>query len=167
MLMAATIAGRPTVVRPNKPRDTGTLAAVSASTLLGALLLVAGAALLTVGLLGWWQRLPRNRCAGIRTPATLRSEAAFRAANRVAAPPVLGASAVCAAAGALAFGADGPALAVIVGLAGAGTVGLLLAGGLLGHRVAAATPPPATGCAGCSCRGRGCRLTWTVPPAGP
>ncbi len=124
---------------------------MSASALLGVVLLVVGGALLTVGVLGWRQRLPRNRFAGIRTPATLRSEAAFIAANRVAAPPVLAAGAVCAAGGVLAFGTGGPALAVIVGVAGAGTVGLLLAGGLLGHRVATTLPPPTGGCANCAC----------------
>ncbi|MGH3933684.1 MAG: SdpI family protein [Pseudonocardiaceae bacterium] len=128
---------------------------MSASALLGGALLAAGAALLTVGLLGWRQRLPRNRIAGIRTPATLRSDAAFVAANRVAAPPVLAAGGVCAAGGLLAFGTGGPALAVIVGVSGAGTVGLLLAGGLLGHRVAAAMPPSTAGCVGCTCRGDG------------
>ncbi|MDQ3763452.1 MAG: hypothetical protein M3460_18035, partial [Actinomycetota bacterium] len=51
----------------------GILAAVAASKLLGVLLLIAGVALLTVGLLGWRRRLPRNRFAGVRTPATLRS----------------------------------------------------------------------------------------------
>jgi uncharacterized membrane protein len=119
-------------------------------------LLLAGGGLLTVGLLGWRQRLPRNRFAGIRTPATLRSEAAFSVANRVAAPPVLAAGAVCAAGGALALGTGGPALAVIVVVAGVGTVGLLTAGGLLGHRVAAAMAPAAGGCAGCLCDGAGC-----------
>lgn len=129
---------------------------MSASRLLGALLLVAGVALLTVGLLGWRRRLPRNRFAGIRTPATLRSEAAFRAANHVAAPPVLAAGAVSAAGGALVFGTVGPALTVIVGATGIGVVGLLVAGGLLGHRAAAAIPAPTTGCAGCRCGGGGC-----------
>lgn len=127
------------------------------STILGVVLLVAGAALLTVGLLGWRGRLPRNRFAGIRTPATLRSDAAFAVANRVAAPPVLAAGAICATAGALALGADGAMLTVIVGVAGVGTIALLIAGGLLGHRVAAAMPPPPTaGCSGCSCGGSGC-----------
>ncbi len=127
---------------------------MSASTLLGVVLLVGGAALLSVGLLGWQQRLPRNRFAGIRTPATLRSEAACSVANRVAAPPVLAAGSVCAAGGALALGTDGSALMMSVGMAGAGTVGLLLAGGLLGHRVAAAMPPPPTHCGGCTCSDR-------------
>lgn len=125
---------------------------MSVSALLGVVLLLAGAALLTVGLLGWRRQLPRNRFAGVRTPATLRSDAAFRTANRVAAPPVLAAGAVCALGGALAFGTDGPALTVIVAVVAVGAVGLLLAGGLLGHRAAAALPPPTRGCAGCTCR---------------
>lgn len=117
--------------------------------MLGVLLLVAGGALLCVGLLGWQRRLPRNRFAGVRTSATLRSEAAFVAANRVAAPPVLAAGGICAAGGALAGATGGPALAAIVGVTGAGTIGLLIAGGLLGHRAATALPS----CAGCSCTG--------------
>lgn len=128
---------------------------MSASALLGVVLLAAGGGLITVGLLGWRQRLPRNRFAGVRTPATLRSDAAFIAANRVAAPPVLAAGAICAAGGGLALGADGSALTVIIAVAGVGTVGLLLAGGLLGHRVAAAIPAPGAGCAGCACSGDG------------
>jgi uncharacterized membrane protein len=124
-------------------------------------LLGAGGGLITVSLLGWRRRLPRNRFAGVRTPATLRSDAAFVAANRVAAPPVLAAGAVCAAGGSLALGADGSALAVIVAVAGIGAVGLLLAGGLLGHRVAAAIPAPAGGCADCTCSGAGCATTGT------
>jgi len=129
---------------------------VSVSALFGVVLLVAGGALLTVSLLGWRQRLPRNRFAGVRTPATLRSEAAFIAANRVAAPPVLAAGAICAAGGALAFGTGGPALAVIIGVTSIGAVGLLVAGGLLGHRVAAAVPPPEASCSGCACGAGGC-----------
>jgi uncharacterized membrane protein len=134
---------------------------VSASALLGVVLLAAGSGLITVGLLGWRQRLPRNRFAGVRTPATLRSDAAFVAANRVAAPPVLAAGAVCTAGGGLALGAGGSALTVIVAVAGAGTVGLLLAGGLLGHRVAAAIPAPAGSCVGCTCSGAGCTTSCT------
>lgn len=136
---------------------TGILTSVSAAKLLGMVLLLASAGLLTVGLLGARRRLPRNRFAGVRTAATLRSEAAFAAANRVAAPPVLAAAAVCAAGGALALGTSGPALIPLVGIAGAGAVGLALAGGLLGHRVAAAMPAPARGgCGECTCGGKGC-----------
>ena len=133
------------------------------SGLLGVVLLAAGAGLLVVGLLGWRRRLPRNRFVGIRTPATLRSEAAFSAANRVAAPSVLAAGAVCAAGGALTLGTGGPALAVIVTITGTGVVGLLLTAGMLGHRVAATVPLPGPlpsgGCAGCTCNGGGCTTT--------
>ena len=52
------------------------------------------------------------------------------------APPILAAGVICAAAGGLALGTDGPALTMIVGVAGAGAFALALAGGLLGHRVA-------------------------------
>lgn len=135
------------------------LGAVSASVVLGALLFFAAAGLFGVGVLGWLRRLPRNRFAGVRTPATLRSDAAFVAANRVAAPPVLVAGGICAAAGALALGSGGTALVVIVAVAAAGVVGLLLAGGLLGHQVATTMPPdpsPGGGCAGCACGAGGC-----------
>lgn len=136
-----------------------TLADVSASTVLGVLLLVVGAALLTVGLLGWQRRLPRNRFAGIRTPATLRSDAAFTAANRVAAPPVLAAGSSCALGGALTLGAGGALVTVIVAVTGVGTAALLITGGLLGHRVATAVPPPTARCAGCACGAGGCAAT--------
>jgi uncharacterized membrane protein len=129
---------------------------VRASTLLGAILVIAGIALLTVGLLGWRKRLPRNRFAGVRTPTTLRSDAAFTVANRVAAAPVLAAGAVCAVGGGLALGSAGPVLTMIVSVTGAGALGLVLAGGLLGHRAAATIPPPPGGCAGCTCCGEGC-----------
>jgi SdpI/YfhL protein family len=157
VLTKTTIAGEIT------GRAAGILTSVRTSALLGVMQLLAGAGLLTVGLLGWRRRLPRNRFAGIRTPATLRSEAAFSAANHVAAPPVLAAGAVCLASGALSLGMDGgPVLAVIVGIAGAGTIGLLLAGGLLGHRLAAAMPPP--GCRECTCRGGSCAVDMTRLP---
>lgn len=135
-----------------RARRTGTLAAVPASTLIGAVLLAAGAALFTVGSLGWQRRLPRNRFAGIRTPATLRSEATFRTANRAAAPSILAAGAICAAGGALSFGTDARTLTVIATVVGAGAIGLLLTGGLLGHRVAAAMPTTDGNCGHCACR---------------
>lgn len=135
------------------------LIAVSASTVLGVLLISVGAALLAVGLLGWRERLPRNRFADVRTPATLRSEAAFTLANRVAAPPVLAAGAVAVATGALAMGTGGAMLTVIVAVGGAGALALVTAAGLLGHRAALAAAPQPTGCSGCSCGGGGCGAT--------
>ncbi|MGH3916646.1 MAG: SdpI family protein [Pseudonocardiaceae bacterium] len=129
------------------------------STVLGVLLITAGAALLTVGVLGQRGRLRRNRFAGIRTPATLRSEAAFTLANRVAAPPVLAAGAVCVGTGVLALGTEGTMLTVIMAISGVGTLTLVIAGGLLGHRAATALPAQTTGCSGCTCNGGGCTTT--------
>lgn len=127
--------------------------------MLGLLLITAGTALFSVGLLGRKGRLPRNRFAGVRTPATLRTDASFTVANRVAAPPVLAAGAVCGVAGALALGTGGVLLTVIVAVGGTGALTLVIAGGLLGHRAATAVPPRPTGCSGCSCNGRGCTAT--------
>ena len=54
-----------------------------------AVVIVAGGLVAFVGLLGRLGRLPRNRLAGVRTPATLRSDRAFEVGNRVAAPAVI------------------------------------------------------------------------------
>ncbi|GAA3463625.1 hypothetical protein GCM10018963_56380 [Saccharothrix longispora] len=39
-----------------------------------------------VGCLGMAERLPCNRFAGVRTPATMRGDAAFKAADKAAGP---------------------------------------------------------------------------------
>lgn len=118
--------------------------------LLAAVLTLAGLALVTVGLLGWRGLLPRNRFCGIRTPASLRSDSAFRAANRAAGPPVVAAGAAGVTGGALCLAVTGGALGVVAGVSGAGTLLLALAGGVLGNRVAesvtATAPCGATGC---------------------
>lgn len=50
-----------------------------------------GLVVAVTGYLGLTERLPRNRFAGLRTPATMRSETAFRVANKAAgAPTVVG-----------------------------------------------------------------------------
>jgi uncharacterized membrane protein len=129
-----------------------------------ALLVVLAGGGLAVGLTGWlgWQgRLGRNRFAGVRTPATLRDDRTFEVANRVAGPPVTAAGAVMVLAGLAAFVL--PGLAGTVVAAAVGAVGALVfagAGGVLGHRVAAAMPVPAperpAGCGGCACGAGGC-----------
>jgi uncharacterized membrane protein len=125
--------------------------------LLGTVLVLAGPALVCVGVLGWRGRLPRNRFAGVRTPAALRSDAAFRAANRVAAPPVVAAGVACLTGGTVCFAATGAALAVVGGVTGVGALLLLLAGGVLGNRAAEAVPPgsPWTGCVAPGCVAQG------------
>lgn len=125
--------------------------------LIGALLSLAGAALLVVGTLGWAARLPRNRWVGVRTPAALRSDAAFVAGNRAAGPVVAAGGLVALAGGLVAVSATGVALVVVVVAAGVGTVALVLAGGVLGHRVAEDVPAPRRigGCADCVCGAAG------------
>ncbi len=129
---------------------------VTFAVLLGAVLLAAGAALLTVGMLGWAQRLPRNRFAGVRTPATLRSQEAFTVGNRVAAPPVLAAGVVCALGGVLTFAAGGAAVWVLASGTALATLLLVAAGGVLGDQAASAVPT--SRCAGCACGAGGCGL---------
>jgi uncharacterized membrane protein len=67
---------------------------------LGLVVGVAGVALVTVGVIGARGKLPRNSWVGLRTPATMASDAAFTAANRAAAVPVaiMGGAAVVGAA---------------------------------------------------------------------
>lgn len=50
------------------------------------ILILAGLVLIVVAVASWQERLPRNSFAGVRTPTTLRSDQAFKAANKVAAP---------------------------------------------------------------------------------
>lgn len=110
------------------------------------------------GLLGWRERLPRARGAGVRTVATLRSDEAFRIANKVAGLPTLFAGVVGVLAGVAGLfmpGTAGPIVACVLGLAGMAV--LVAGGGLLGHRAASAVPVPepvsAGGCSGCACGG--------------
>lgn len=125
--------------------------------MLGSVLTLAGSALLTVAVLGWRGTLPRNPVAGVRTPSSLRSDAAFRAANRVAAPPLVAAGASCVTGGVLCFAVTGTVLAVVAGVTGAGTLTLVVTGGLLGNHAAEATRegPSCDSCGvgGCTAKG--------------
>ncbi len=142
---------------------------ISVRLVVGVLELLAGAGLLAVAVLGARSRLPRNRWAGVRTAATLRTDETFTLANRVAALPVGAAGAVAAVGGAaLLAGADGPLAWVVLAISAVGAVVLAGVGGMIGDRAAAAVPRgpaqrgPAqpTGCAG-ECTGcelvAGCR----------
>ncbi|HKS48814.1 MAG TPA: SdpI family protein [Amycolatopsis sp.] len=119
--------------------------------------IVLGVVVAWSGLLGWRERLPRDRGAGVRTAATLRSDEAFRVANKVAGLPTIVAGLVGVLAGVAGLfmpATAGPVIASVIGLAG---MFLLVAGGgLLGHRAAAVVPAPVpAGCAGCACGGCG------------
>jgi hypothetical protein len=131
--------------------------------LLGSLLVLAGAALLAVAVLGARSRLRRNRWAGVRTRATLRSDAAFALANRVAAAPTGAAGLIALVGGAaLLAGASGTLGWVLFTVSTVGLVALAGLGGVVGDRAAAALPEESglPSCAG-SCVGcdlvAGCR----------
>ena len=116
-----------------------------------------GAVVAWGGLLGVRERLTREGGTGVRTQAALRSEEAFRLANRVAGLPTTAGGVV-----GILTGLAGLAMPTTAGLVGAAVVGLiamfaLAAGGaVLGNRAAAAVPAPApAGCAGCACGGCG------------
>jgi len=135
-----------------------------------ALLAAAGLALLAVAVLGARGWLPRNRFAGVRTAATLRSDAAFALGNKVAAGPLAAAGVVAAVGGvAVLFAGPGAAGWLVLALAAIGGVVLAGIGGAAGDRSAvllAAREPAPSGCSG-RCAGcdlvAGCR---TVPDTG-
>jgi hypothetical protein len=131
---------------------------------LGSLLVVLGVALLTVAVLGLRRKLRRNRWAGVRTPASMRSDAAFAVANQVAAAPLGAAGGVALVGGAaLLSGATEVLGWTLVVVSMVAVFVLAGVGGVAGDRAAAAVPPPEPApsvcggaCAGCdlvaSCR---------------
>lgn len=124
---------------------------------LGVLLVLIGATLIAVAVLGGRARLPRNRFAGVRTRSSLHSGPAFVAANKVAAPLLGAAGAVGLVGGAVLL--SGPPLALAWIVTGVSVIAVLLlsgVGGALGDRAAAALvaemPAPETcggACTGC------------------
>jgi hypothetical protein len=121
------------------------------------------------GLLGWRERLPRERGAGVRTAATLRSDEAFRLGNKVAGLPTLVGGVIGVLAGVAGLvmpSSAGTVIAAVVGLIG--LVALVVSGGVLGNRAAATVPEPSklpAGCAGCACGAGGCGVFTKGTPA--
>lgn len=106
-----------------------------------------------VAVAGLTGRLPRNRWAGIRTPESLRDDATFELANRVAAPTMLASAVVLAlgGVGAIVLGTIPGIAAAVVALVAA----LVIAGigGSIATRAAAALEPAGAcgqSCGGCS-----------------
>ena len=131
---------------------------------MGSLLVVLGIALLTVAFLGLRRKLRRNRWAGVRTPASMHSDAAFAVANQVAAAPLGAAGGVVLVGGAaLLAGATDVLGWTLVVVSMVAVFVLAGVGGVAGDRAAAAVPSPEPApsvcggaCAGCdlvaSCR---------------
>lgn len=65
------------------------------------ILILVGLVLIVMAVASWQERLPRNGLAGVRTPTTMRSDRAFRVANKVAAPLTATGGAVLALGGVL------------------------------------------------------------------
>jgi hypothetical protein len=117
--------------------------------------LVLGLVLATLGLLGFLERLPRNRFGGVRTPATLRDDETFRVGNKVAGLPIAVGGCVGVVGGGAALLLTGAATIVTAAIALVGMLVIAAAGGVLGHRAAEAVPAPEpelpAGCKGCQC----------------
>lgn len=126
--------------------------------------LVVGLVVAAVGLLGFLERLPRNRFGGVRTPATLRDDETFRVGNKVAGLPIAVGGLVGVIGGGVALLTTGTTAIVVAVLAMLGSLVIAAAGGVLGHRAAEAVPAPEpelpAGCAGCQCGG--CGITKSV-----
>jgi uncharacterized membrane protein len=102
----------------------------------GIIEIVAGLGLVWLAVVSWQERLPRNGIAGVRTPSTMRSDEAFRTANKVAAPLTGAAGVVMAAGGVVATVVPESAVAAPL-LAGAlGAALLAVIGGIRGARAA-------------------------------
>nr|WP_063792289.1 SdpI family protein [Nonomuraea pusilla] len=109
----------------------------------------AGLALVVPGWLGRAGRLPRNNFAGVRTPSTMRSDAAFRLANKVAGLPTMAGGGVALAGAVTAWfvPTDEGVLAVVI-VATAGMLALVVGGAAMGVRAVTRTAtgqePPST-----------------------
>lgn len=116
--------------------------------------------LLVSGVAGMRGSLHRGSRLGVGTPEARRSDAAFELANRAAAVPALVAGGIAAVGGLLCLALPGTATVVtVLVLTVVGALVIATVGNVLGHRAAAALPPPqpvAGGCSGCLCGGAGC-----------
>ncbi|MDQ7810036.1 SdpI family protein [Amycolatopsis sp. A133] len=113
------------------------------------------------GFLGFRERLTREGGTGVRTQAALRSEEAFKLANRVAGLPTMAGGAISVLTGLA--GLAMPTTGGLIAAAFAGVLAMLLlvmGGGVLGNRAALTVPAPApaapAGCSGCACGAGGC-----------
>lgn len=88
--------------------------------LIGAVLLLAAVALLVTAWLGATERLPRNRFVGVRTRRSLSGDAAWRAANKAAAPAFYAAGGVLLVAAVLGAALPGETVRSIVSITGGG-----------------------------------------------
>lgn len=149
----------PLAVAPRSGSPTLVSVPLPLRLVLGSLLVLAGVALIVVAGLGARNRLRRNRWAGVRTGATLRSDAAFALANRVSAAPMAAAGAVAGVGGAvLLAGADGMLGWVVLTVSVVGMLVLAGVAGVAGDRAAQAVIPPTLTAPACAGVCAGCDL---------
>lgn len=105
----------------------------------------------TVAVMSLLGTLPRNRYAGVRTADSMRDDATFAMANRVAGPATAAAALILVVGGiaALVFAGALSIIAVLVTVVAA--VLTAAAGGSIGARAAAASAPEEVGGCGHSC----------------
>lgn len=125
--------------------------------LVAVVLLLAAATLAAVAIASLREVLPRNRWAGVRTPASLASDDAFRTANKVAALPVLTGAVFLVVGAVAALGLDGALQPTAVLMCVLATFVTVAAGGTLGSRAAAmvaaaeqCAPQRCASCTGCA-----------------
>jgi uncharacterized membrane protein len=103
-------------------------------------LVLAGLFIVWLAIRSWQGRLTRNYVAGVRTPSTMRSDEAFRAANKAAAPFTLVAGLLFAVTGVVAAVVPLHTATVVLptGVVVAGVLAVI--GGVIGVRAARAVP---------------------------
>ncbi|MCW4354812.1 SdpI family protein [Hoyosella sp. YIM 151337] len=117
--------------------------------------------LLTSGIAGALQRLPRNRFFGVRAPETMRDDATFSLANKVAAPTMIGAATILTFGGVTGLILRGWVGAIVVVVTVVAAVVVAGAGANMGISAARRMPQPSS--SGCSTCG-GCSLAAACSP---
>lgn len=109
--------------------------------LVGALLILSGAALTWVSWLGSQRRLPRNSWVGLRVPSTMADDEAWAVAHESAAGPLGVAGGVCmlGGLGVVTVGLDHVVGVSVLAVSGTATVVLALVAARVGVRAARGT----------------------------
>ena len=100
----------------------------------GLICVAAGLVLIWLSVRMWQERLRRNLIAGVRTASTLRSDEAFRVANKAAAPLTGAGGAVLAAGGLAAVLVPKPVAGIVLFGGAIACAGLCIAGAVKGVR---------------------------------
>jgi uncharacterized membrane protein len=109
-------------------------------TTAGIVIVLAGLLIVWLAIRSWQGRLSRNYVAGVRTPSTMRSDEAFRMANKAAAPFTLVGGLLFVVTGVVAAIVPARAASVVLPTGVAIAAVLLVVGGVVGVRAARAAP---------------------------